>query len=708
MRYWIISTFILIFSSQFVIAQKLSWANALQGDNRSYGSSIVSDDLENIIITGHFRDSVDFDPGTGVQAHNTGALDHVFLAKYDAIGNYVWSGHLEIYGTNGYGNGYQVTVDKNNNIFLVGYFTNQIDLDIGPNVSLLTASGNSRNSFIAKYDKNGVLIWGRKIGPPVNVTVGGSVCRAIALDSVGNVYVTGDYSLTIEPNTGSTASILSSSGGNEIYLAKFDNDGNFFWAISLGGAGSEISYDIGIDKNENVVLLGLFSGTANFNFYGSTNLTSGGNSDLFIAGYSPAGNYRWAKAINNNNIGVGGSTSKMSLDELSNIYISGSYAGTADFDPSFSTSTLTANGVFDGFLAKYSVNGDYIWAKSIAGNGRTSVASVCVEDSNGVYIAGRFSNEIELDPLSDIHKYSSSADLGDGFLAYYDANGNIEWSRHYGKQSSYFYYYYYYGTWTTTIHFRNGGIYAIGHYSGTPDLDPGCDTNYLPYALPNHNTIFIAKFELCSAMYFINDSVSICKGMTYYFPDGDSSTVETVDTSCMLTFDGCDSVIVTYLEIVNTIDVSVSDSSNFLKANLSNAEYQWLKCDSTNYTVLEDDTNQLFLPKSNGSYAVIVSDGLCKDTSNCKSATGVGINDIHASREIKVYPNPSKDIIEIVSSDEIQSVKLFDITGKLIHSKNNISQKHYSLNLNDYKSTVFILQVESASQFYHEKVVRIE
>ena len=698
--------FFLILSIVFgtLYAQKFEWANVLSGTSPGNGYSIYLDNSDNIIIAGYYEDTMDFDPGPGV--HYMGTITSIFLAKYDNDGNYLWSRSLHCDGPN---YSPKITVDQNDNIYIVGEYLNYILLDTGSSNAIQYSNGN-KDAFISKYDKNGVFIWGFSLG-----SISRDQCNSVDTDINGNVYVTGSFKGLVDFNPGNGISTLQSQGVPEdIFVAKYDSTGNFIWAFKVGGTDSDYGGDIKIDNNGDVLVTGRFRDTVNFNPVGSSFLYStGGSSDIFIAKYDSSGIYQWAKKI-------GGSMFEeaydMSLDAMSNIYLTGLFKDQVDFDPGISIASLFGAGTpGDGFIAKYTNSGDYLWAK----NTGTAVGyGVFAQDTANVYLTGYFFGTINLDPTSNNHSYLSNG-LGDVFFSNFDSFGDHLWTRAFGD-----------------IHFESANdvildasdnVYLTGGYKGRPDFDPGCDTFFLPNS--NQNNPFFAKFSPCVEMYLIDDTTSICDGSTYIFPDGDSSSISTIDTSCMETFDGCDSVIITNLYIlptyqlsdsvqvckgdtfifpdgsvsttsithtsflstsglcdstietnlyVHSVNVSVLDSSLLLKAVLSNALYQWLGCDSLGYSVLAGENGQTFSPNKNGQYAVKVTENGCTDTSACVTISGVGFVENNLFTDVSIFPNPTsgKLTISLGKKQHNVTLNLTNIQGQLIQtwSFENINQ----------------------------------
>jgi len=260
--------------------------------------------------------------------------------------------------------GYSIAVDDMGNVYVTGVFGGTsggtADFDPGPGTANLTSAGNI-DIFFAKYNSSGDYIWAKRLGG-----IGWDDGRSIALDGTGNVYITGWFMGTVDFDPGPDTAALTSVG-RDIFFAKYSSSGDYIWAKRVGGTWFEEGSSIALDDMGNVYITGTFEGTADFDpGPGTANLISAGAGfdDIFFAKYSSSGDYLWAKSIGSTLIDQGLS---IALDGMGNVYITGYFWGTADFDPGSSTADLTSNGIYDIFFAKYNSSGNYIWAKRVGG-----------------------------------------------------------------------------------------------------------------------------------------------------------------------------------------------------------------------------------------------------------------------------------------------------------------------------------------------------
>tara|TARA_B100000508_G_scaffold92582_1_gene72274 strand:+ start:10855 stop:13362 length:2508 start_codon:yes stop_codon:yes gene_type:complete len=460
----------------------LEWAKSTQGNRYSLGKSIATDKSGNVCIAGQFRGTVDFDPGTGVFSLSANSVWDVFVQKLDDQGNFIWA---KSFG--GYQNdqAYGIATDALNNVFVTGRFSDTVDFDPGAGVHNLHSNGNaSYDCFIVKLDSNGLFQWARTIGS-TSIDEG----SAVTTDNSGNVYVTGLFSGTVDFDPGTGTSLLTSNGVEDSYILKLDSAGNFIWAKSMGSTFGDIGRHIQIDGLGNVVSTGTYTGTVDFdpgsgtynlssigsyhtyiqkldsngNFIwaksvGSTitagncvaidlnndiyvsgifhvigdfdpgsavyNLTPKGNADAFLIKLNSSGNFLWATSTGGNSFDA---STSVSTDRSGNVFATGSFSKTVDFDPGVSTYNLTALGSYDAYIQQLDSNGNFLWAGSMGGTGSDVGYSMAIDGKRNVYLTGLYTKIADLDPGSGVFNLNSNA-LNEAFIQKINqcANGGVD------------------------------------------------------------------------------------------------------------------------------------------------------------------------------------------------------------------------------------------------------------------------------------------
>ncbi len=401
--------------------------------------------------------------------------------------NWLWSKSMGGTGSDG---GYSITVDASFNVYTTGYFTGTVDFDPGTGVFNLTGSG----TFISKFDSSGNLIWAKAIGG----TSLGYIGPFIALDTAGSgdVYTTGAFGGTTDFDPGAGVFNLTAAGVSfDIFIVKLDSSGNFVWAKAMGGTDNDRGTSIAIDPagNGDVYTAGEFGGTTDFDpGAGIFNLTSGAGLDIFISKLDSSGNFIWAKAMG----GTGGYAQApfIAIDPAGSgdVYTTGYFGGTADFDPDSSGSfNLTTVGDNDIFISKLDSSGNFEWAKAMGGTGSDAGRSIVIDaaGSGAIYATGYFNSTVDFDPGAGIFNLTSDGGW-DIFISKLDASGNFVWAKRMGGSG------WDYGMSIAIDPAGSGAVYTTGSFWETADFDPGAGVfNLTAAGLPGYADIFISKLD---------------------------------------------------------------------------------------------------------------------------------------------------------------------------------------------------------------------
>ncbi|MBN8694169.1 MAG: T9SS type A sorting domain-containing protein [Bacteroidetes bacterium] len=384
---------------------------------------------------------------------------------------------------------YAIATDASGNVYTTGSFQGTSDFDPGVGIFNLTSTG-SNDIFISKLDANGNFLWAKTIG-----SAGSDVGKGINIDGTGNINITGSFQGTVDfdPNTGTTN--LTSFGSNDIFVLKLSPAGNLVWAKNMGGSSDDVGYSISADASGNVFTSGYFMSTADFDPAGTTYAlnASGGNQDGFISKLDASGNFVWAKQIR----GTGSSqqvfVNSITLDGAGNICVGGSFIGTVDFDPSATSSTITALNM-DIYIIKLDASGNLIWTKTMGGvSGSNTANKVAVDAANNIYATGYFDQTTDFDPSVSAFTMTSAGAI-DTYVLKLDASGNFVWAKRMGSSSS--------DEGKSIVISSAGEVYTTGYYSNNADFDPGVGTYTL--STIGGTGIFISKLDASGNFAFAN------------------------------------------------------------------------------------------------------------------------------------------------------------------------------------------------------------
>ncbi len=362
-----------IFIVKYDASGNVLWAKNAGGTGiGAYGWSISNDVSGNVFLTGFFHDpAITFG---NITVNNSGFNNrNIFIAKYDANGNAIWAKNVGSLYT--YGSGLSICNDANGNVFITGSFAGPT-ITIGT-YTLTNAGGNSDSDlFIVKYDSSGNVIWAKNVGG-----TGGEIGWGISTDANGNVFITGEFSsATVAFGTTMLTKTLF-GGGGDIFIAKYDGNGNALWAKSCGSTGGDQGRGISIDTSGNVFITGSFQGPTIT--VGTTTLTNSGYNDIIVAKYDNNGNELWARnaggILEDNGLGI-------STDVFGNAFITGEF----DSDTiTFGSTVLIKAASRNVFIAKYSASGNILWADS-KGISYSSGFSISADSGGDAYITGTF------------------------------------------------------------------------------------------------------------------------------------------------------------------------------------------------------------------------------------------------------------------------------------------------------------------------------
>ncbi len=275
------------------------WAKGVEGNIYDIGKGIAIDGSNGVYITGEFEGLVNFNPGgIGGVVSSMGRRD-IFLAKFDTIGNYLWA---KAWGGSGNEGASGIAVADSDNVYIVGaFFSDSIDLNPGGRGGTLKKPvPGSMNTLVAKYDGNGDFLWAKDID--FTLCHGG-----ISVDASKNVYIAA-YTLGEVINFGggtfSSRKTVDISGneqvGVDMFLVKYNKNGDFLWVKGSGGITHEYGKDVAIDGSGNAYVTGEFNSyyiprtltimpnSADFNPGGSGGLLTAlkSASDVFLVKYA--------------------------------------------------------------------------------------------------------------------------------------------------------------------------------------------------------------------------------------------------------------------------------------------------------------------------------------------------------------------------------------------------------------------------------------
>ena len=288
--------------------------------------------------------------------------------------------------------------------------------------------------------------------------------NSVITDKSGNVYTTGFFSGKTDFDPGKDTAYLTSNGGYDIYISKLDANGKFVWAVKIGDAYDDAGNSINLDKSGNIYVTGYFMDKVDFDpGSGTAFITSSGDADIFVCKFDDAGKYVWASKMGGKGFDAGNG---IDLDASGNVYTTGYFNDTADFNPS---STAAFNqisfGASDIYISALDNKGAFLWAGQMGGADEDQGTGIALDSLGYVFTTGYFIGQGDFDPSSKSSVYLNSVGDADIFVSKVDIKGVYTWAHPAGDKA--------FDAGTSIAVDAFGNNYTTGLYYGAPDFDPG-------------------------------------------------------------------------------------------------------------------------------------------------------------------------------------------------------------------------------------------
>ena len=626
-RVYLTIALVLIFTKTN-IAQSTDWlwAKRAGGTSHDIGNDIATDACGNVYVTGEFSsDSIVFG---NITLTNAGGTD-IFVVKYDLSGNVSWAK-----STGGKGNacGKHIATDAEGNLYITGEFWSE-SIIFG-NITLVNA-GN-RDIFVVKYDPSGNAMWAKGAGGKLATR-----CYGISIDAGGNVLVTG---LFYSPDITFGCTTLNNNGDENIFLVKYDSNGDVIWAKSAGGTFVDRGYGIATDAGGNVYITGgFYSSSITFGTTTLTNTDNACSDDIFLVKYDTDGNVLWAKGAGGTSLEAGNS---ISIDADGNVYVTGYFLSSSI---AFDDITLTsANTSFKIFIAKYDTDGNVIWVKNTRGAGGGRGWGISTDVCGSIYVTGYFrSPSITFDDIT----LSSANTSTNFFIAKYDAGGNVIWAQGAGEHGS---------TGYNICTDHRGNVYLTGYFEDTSIFGNNSLTSTGSY------DFFMAKLFSCSPLALVNSTI----------PDNAPNTDSTKNNPNTNTAnDNHDTTIYSTITITTEFD---------------NAPFQ---TDSI-FRELDSGTNQVLSEDS--GYTAQGNITIDYDNSGGVEATII-------SADFEIFPNPFHDKIYI-KSEGASEIVIYDITSRKVLQQRFLNTT--TLNMGGVANGLYVYELNTQGTIVKGKLVK--
>jgi hypothetical protein len=437
--------------AKYTPAGELVWARHVSGTSGLSANTVVTphgiavDASNNVVVVGYFglagsmtRASADFDPGPGsLVLTNTGGWDP-FIAKFDAGGGVLWARTFgSVTNSAADERAWDAALDSQGNVYVAGCFQGRYDLDASAASSNVVTSAGEKDVFLVKYSAGGDFVWGFALSDAGDSAT--SLKEAsVVLAADGSVVLMSHFNGSMDLDPGTGVSTVASAGGSDLFLASYTSAGGFVRGARVGGTQSETAPPgtMRAGPDGNVYYTGRFRGIVDINpgagIFAVTNTGVPAADDLFVSSLASDLSFRWGFAVASDGGLDGGH--RVAFDSRTNLYVTGWFSGTTDFDGGTGTATLVSvntNSASDCFLAKYTPAGGFLWARGFGGvtanaDDLSIPAGLAVDAADAAYLTGQYyGTNVTFYPYSPVGVLPDSVGLNDGFLVKYTADGQI-------------------------------------------------------------------------------------------------------------------------------------------------------------------------------------------------------------------------------------------------------------------------------------------
>lgn len=403
-------------------AQAYQWASQIEGTSHDQSLSVSSIGTD-IYSTGSFTSSTDLDPSSGTLSFTSNGDHDVYIQKLDENGNFLWGKTV-----GGTGNDFgRMINDYGTHIIISGTFQDSVDFNPGTPTHFKTSNGGY-DVFVLALDANGDFLWVNTFGGTGNDAFGGQ-----EKDGNDDLVITGGFTYDMTVDVAGTPTTITSASGDktDVFFMKIDLSGNLSWISSIGGTGINAGRGVAIKANNHMLFSGRYRNIMDANpGTGTFSLSSVGGYSIYLLELDTQGDFVNAFSIDN---AADMETYDMELDANENIYLTGFYKGTADFDMKSGMDSRTSNGDQDSYVVKYTPNKDLVWAKTFGSSGLEQSLGVEVSANGDVYTVGRYSDVTDFDPNTGVVNHTAVGPSYDMYFHKLDSTGNFEWVHTYGN-----------------------------------------------------------------------------------------------------------------------------------------------------------------------------------------------------------------------------------------------------------------------------------
>jgi hypothetical protein len=469
-----------VFLAKYGPSGDVQWGAYMGSPGVDFGAGVATDATGNVYVTGYYTGLMNLYNSSNTYVSNLaqyGGQD-VFLVKYDTNGQVRWGARTGSPGTDA---GTALATDVSGNVYVTGYYAGLMNIYNSSNVYVSNLSQyGGQDVFLIKYGPSGEFRWGARTGSP-----GTDAGNGVAVDVTGNVYVSGYYAglMNLYSSSNVYISNLAQIGGQDVFVAQYDLNGNVFSVARAGSSGTDTATCIACDPTRfNTVCFGGTMGAAS-TFYkpqfntivkNYTSLSTGYTSLLtFPANPIPY----WSLGLKSSGVTTDTETiTSSTVDTGANVFVAGYFTGSSigyfqnvyvsyNSDGTVTSNMYAQTLVYqNAFLTKYNSTGTVLWSATLeSATGTSAVNGIASDPDGNVFVTGYYTGLMNLYSSSKTY-VSNLVQFGgqDVFLVKYGPNGNVIWSARTGTAGA--------DSGNGIATDATGNVYVTGYYTGAMTL----------------------------------------------------------------------------------------------------------------------------------------------------------------------------------------------------------------------------------------------
>ncbi|WP_185246692.1 SBBP repeat-containing protein [Chryseobacterium bernardetii] len=626
-----------------------NWGGNIGGTGYDRADHIMTDLYGNVIVAGKFSANTDFGISTPATSISSSGSSDAYVAKYSEQGALIW---VKTFASNtSYDDAPYINstaMDYSGNIYLTGYFTGTIDFDPSPTgVKLLTSNGDA-DIFIAKLDRNGILVWAGNIG-------GAEYDRGfgITVDNQDRIYVTGSFRTTADFDITPGVFNLTSEYIDTTFIIKLDKNANIIWGKATQGNGSDVGMSVAVDSAYNVFVTGRNLGTTDFDPSPTSSfiLSNSFAGQAYLMKLDSNGNFLNAGATSSANQNHAATPQKIKIDSNNNIIIAGSFYGTADFNFGTGNNPMTSYGTFqpnDAFVLKVDNNLNYLWATKLGAEFDDGAYGLAIDQNNNILTTGYFRGII-------INDYSGRYGEEVFVWALDPAGNQIGLDDYIGPGS---------GDQGNDITVdKSGNIYVAGMFYTSLK-----NSTIFNYPSAGNSDGFVVKLGNIANPAPTDLPPTAIED--FYTQSGNTSSYTLNVLANDQGLSGAQLIKIVSYPLYGTLNVN-SNGTIVYTPNVSTPMN-----DSFSYTV--ENGNGMV---SNVAKVNIINSG------------SLSVKEAEVGQKIALYPNPADAVVHLMSDSKIMAVQILDMSGKKLLEANGTNKIDVSM----LSSGVYLLSAKTQS-----------